>query len=270
MDIKGIWKGHIAWRFSRCKYLLVYWRYLKNYREVLECREKEVPVQLKFRCGINLEFSNAASSLHIFDEIFVAEVYKLSKSNQTRTIVDIGANVGLFSVYALLKIPRANIYAVEADPFVFQELAKNLRANELTNKIKIFHQAMASKPGKIVLYAAKHFGWSSIFNDQGAKSGRPVEVDAANLTLFCKEHHLEKIDYLKVDIEGAEYDFILGDRDFFRNEIEEMAVEVDRDPRDKRYFYDDLIRVLKQNYRLVRVGSLPSEYPLLYCSGRKK
>lgn len=266
----NLWTQHIAWRFSRYRVLFAYWRYLKNYKEAFELREKKLPVKLQFRCGLVLDFSNAASSLHIFDEIFVNEVYKLRKSLQAKTIVDVGANVGLFSIYALLKTPKAKIYAIEADPVVFQELSKNFQANKLTNKIQIFNLAMTSTPGKIILYRAAHSGWSSLFDDLGAKAGLRVEVDATNLSLFCKKYNLEKIDYLKVDIEGAEYDFILGDRDFFHNGVERMTVEVDKQPRDKRYSFDDLINKIKENYATVQTSLVSDLYPLLYCSEKKK
>ena len=266
----AVWEKYIAWRFPYYKTSFAYRHYLRNYRQVLQLRGKTLPVKLEFRCGIIMTLSNAASSLHIFDEIFVSEDYKLPKSNREKTIVDIGANVGLFSIYALLKNPKAKIYSIEADPLVFREFSGNLNVNFLTESIRAFNLAMTSSVGKNTLYSAQHSGWSSIFNDLGAKNGQPVDVESVNLTRFCENFNIEKIDYLKIDIEGAEYDLILGDNTFFKNQIIKMTVELDKSPRDRRYNYEDLIKKMKKHYHSIRIVSKSEFYPLLYCSAPRR
>ena len=71
----------------------------------------------QFREGINFLFNERKSANHIFSEIFIGECYPINKSTkQEKVIIDIGANIGFFTIYALIKNPNSQIYAVEANP----------------------------------------------------------------------------------------------------------------------------------------------------------
>ena len=55
---------------------------------------------------LNISVNDGLSASHIFSEIFINECYPIKKSNKKRLIIDIGANVGFFTFYALIKSPN--------------------------------------------------------------------------------------------------------------------------------------------------------------------
>ena len=94
-----------------------------------------------------------------------------------------------------------------------------------------------------------------------------MHVDTINISTFCEKYKIKKIDFLKIDIEGAEYDVILGDPDLFNVPVREIVLEADRNPRDEKYKFHDLINYLKSHYYSVKVGE--GEYPLVHCRRQK-
>jgi FkbM family methyltransferase len=163
-------------------------------------------------------------------------------------------------------MPNAAIFAVEANPDTFQVLFKNVKLNALDRSIRPFNLAMSSRTGKQPFFCAETSGWSSLYDLRGAKDGRAVSVDTMNLSSFRKFHGIREIDYLKIDIEGAEYDVVLGDPEFFAAPIHHLVMELDREPRDRRYTFDELLNCLKRHYGSVSV-TCPGwqEYPLVHC-----
>ena len=70
---------------------------------------------------------------------------------------------------------------------------------------------------------------------------------------------------LKIDIEGAEYDILLND-DFLDNyPIKELFVEVDKNPRDKKYTFSQLMNLLEKHFESINITNIESEYPLIHC-----
>jgi len=268
--MQNLYKKYIAWRFPYYKKLFKYRYYLKNYIEALEANLKISPIRLEFRRGYSFLFSNAAICLQMFDDIFVCEVYKSSYLDKAKIVIDIGSSFGIFSIYALIRNQGAQIFSIEADPLVFKEFDDNINSNLLAEQIKTFNLAANAKVGNDVLYSHKHIGWSSLFNAKGDRDVKQITVNTINLSTFCRENNITKIDFLKIDIESAEYDLILGDKNFFRVPIEAIVMEVDKNPRDIRYRFDDLIECLSKHYRSVKILSPGwKEYPLLRCTGFK-
>ena len=264
------WKDFIAWRPAYYRRRRACWHYLKNPGDILEKKELHALKEIKFVSGQKFCFADKDTALQAFDEIFISEHYKLSPKQHYQTIVDIGANAGLFSFFAHMKCPKAEIYAIEASPTTYSILKKNIDTNGLNKKIFPFQYALNKGFSKIKFFNAKVSGWASIFNQKGAAHADVVEVEGISLSLFCQRENIQSIDYLKMDIEGAEYDTILGDLDFFKIKIDEMVIEVDRHPRDSRYKFEDLLKCLRSRYASVKIGIVGSaDYPLLYCRNRK-
>jgi len=121
--------------------------------------------------------------------------------------VDIGANVGAYSLFvAALAGPRAHILAVEPQPDVFDRLTYNIRQNPF-GTIKAVACAIADKAGELTLFLdPRNRGQSSVkFVGSQAKS---IRVPAMTLLDLIQKERLERIDAIKLDVEGAE-DLIL-------------------------------------------------------------
>jgi hypothetical protein len=70
---------------------------------------------------------------------------------------------------------------------------------------------------------------------------------------------------LKVDVEGAEYDIVLGDEELLSFDIRCLVVEVDRHPRDKRYEFRSMVEKLRNRFGTVIERKRDSNFPLLVC-----
>jgi len=122
--------------------------------------------------------------------------------------IDIGANVGAYSLFAAAKAGRgARILAVEPQPDVFERLVGNIRFNA-SGSIKAVDCALADRPGELTLFLdAKNSGESSV-KIVGSGAQRVVKVPAKTLLELVREEGYGAIDAIKLDVEGAE-DIIL-------------------------------------------------------------
>ena len=123
------------------------------------------------------------------------------------TVLEIGANVGFFTLlFSRLAGPGGRVIAFEPDADNFRLLVKNLKANGAAN-VTCVHKAVAEKDGKARLFfSEEHRGDHRIY-DSG--DGRPaVEIETAALDSFLPAD--TRVDFIKMDIQGAEYAALLG------------------------------------------------------------
>lgn len=121
------------------------------------------------------------------------------------TFIDIGANVGYFSLAASREVgSRGKVYAFEPEPANYELLCKNIALNEASN-IKALQKAVSNSTGKATLYTdASNFGAHTLSggNIQTKKSGE-VTVDSVTLDEFISEQRTT-VQFIKIDAQGAE------------------------------------------------------------------
>jgi FkbM family methyltransferase len=217
---------------------------------------------LDFKNGPSFAVRDGASAAHTFAEIFLEDCYPRELLVGAETIIDVGANIGLFSYYARRQAPAARIFAFEADPATFKLLVENTRHLS----VDCSHRAVASCDDEIEFFSAPISAWSSMYAVLGAAGGERVKVRATRLSEFVRQREIRQIDVLKIDVEGAEYDILLGDTKLWKTSIKALLVEVDRQPRDTRYAYESLRRHLADRFARIESPNWRSDYPLLICS----
>jgi len=121
------------------------------------------------------------------------------------TFLDIGAGVGATSLFVALRAgPRARVLAVEPQPVLFERLLYNLRQNPAAT-IKALGCAVADAEGAVTLFSNPFdLGETSmrIVNVEGG--GTSVVASAKSLATLAHEEGFERIDAMKLDVEGAE------------------------------------------------------------------
>jgi FkbM family methyltransferase len=125
---------------------------------------------------------------------------------KTFTFVDIGANVGLYSLFVAARGgSRARILAVEPQPGIVDRLMFNLRANAGFD-ICVLPIAVADREGEIELVINNRDSGGTFINKGAAQSGgaETVRVPCRPLAAILHEAGVSAIDALKIDIEGAE------------------------------------------------------------------
>ena len=124
----------------------------------------------------------------------------------TDVVLDIGAHIGAFSVYAASKATGGKVLSYEPAMETFGLLVENLKMNGVGNVVA-FNKAVTEKAGKVKLFLSRNTGANSIDRWWSEKEGGANEVEADAITLegAIRENSLERVDFLKMDCEGAEY-----------------------------------------------------------------
>lgn len=136
--------------------------------------------------------------LHGLQEIFVDEVYKQSFRPGAR-IIDCGANVGLSVLYFKQKCPSSTIIAFEPDPANFSLLEKNIASYQLTG-IQVEKLAVWKERTLLSFHAQQ--GMASSLSE--STTANTLQVSTARLQDYLQD----PVDFLKLDIEGAEWDVL--------------------------------------------------------------
>ena len=133
------------------------------------------------------------------------------------TFVDVGANIGFYSLLAGHWNPQLHVVAFEPVPHIFHQLEANIRANKLSNRVTPFQIALSDKTGTDIFYLppsdASHEcemtgtlvanGW------QRRKRSAEIEVRTSRFDDFEREHPM-KVDLIKIDVEDHEAAVLRG------------------------------------------------------------
>ncbi len=122
------------------------------------------------------------------------------------TVVDIGAQVGVFSIYLAKKYPFITVYAIEPESKNYKCLLQNIELNNVTNVIAI-NKAIAGDTEKTKLYTDPwNSGWSTINVKVATKAQKPLKkvlIESLTLEQLFSEHSIEYCRLLKMHAEGA-------------------------------------------------------------------
>jgi FkbM family methyltransferase len=128
-------------------------------------------------------------------------------------IIDIGAHIGLFSVIASQVTGKTGkVYAFEPAPSTYGLLQKTLRINHNESVIETFQKAVGRGKGKITFFISDGAAdnGNSLVNYKDDRPLHGIEVDVTSVDVFVKEKKLNRLDFIKIDVEGAEYDTLRG------------------------------------------------------------
>ena len=125
------------------------------------------------------------------------------------TVIDVGAHIGYYTLlFAKCVGPNGCVVAFEPLPANFELLKRNIQLNDLTY-VQTFSRAVFSRDEEIILTVPDdlpHSGDASVYHGSGTKQFR---VPAIALDAFCDSAGIRP-DILKMDVEGAEYDVLVG------------------------------------------------------------
>lgn len=158
------------------------------------------PTEYKLRNGYRL-VDGTGTLAGTIAVVFVRREY--GPMQQFRTIVDIGANMGSFAVYAAQLSPNVKIYCYEPEQQNFAFLKQNIAINSLEGRVVAFQCAVASSSGQRNL-AVGESPMHSLVTVAGQTAHQMVKC--TTLSDIFITHRLEMVDLLKMNCEGAEYE----------------------------------------------------------------
>lgn len=162
-----------------------------------------------------------------FYEIFIKKEYDLVKKGDF--VVDIGANIGLFSLFAILK-GASKILSIEPDKRNCTHLKENL--NQFP-EITIIEEAVSDNDGYIEFFTSEISSINSTikndenFSDFTKEPIRSYKVPCISPSSLISKYGITKIDFLKIDCEGGEFSFFENlDLNFLKDKISKIVCEV--------------------------------------------
>lgn len=217
------------------------------------------------KCGLNESLEvvayNRSEAEHFYKEIFVEKSYLQHgiSINAGSTIFDVGANIGLFTLFSLMTAPDVRVFAFEPAPPVFGLLLEN--AKKWNNRTHLFQCGIAETKKRLTLtYYTENSGMSSFYGDRtedrevletimrnrivsGAEELAPLldcleqisdrrtqsrtySCQVRTLSSVIDEYSIQSIDLLKIDVQKSEMDVLLGIRPQHWNLIHQIAMEV--------------------------------------------
>ena len=173
------------------------------FRSLLDSTE---PLYFKAHNGLQYHIPNTIENLGI--ELLINGIYEVEIVNFLKekikdgpTYFDIGANIGSLALPILKAKQNLRYVGFEASPMVYEFLRKNMMANSfsearLVNKLVHKDGAQSMK-----FYHSKWYGKSSL---APVYSNEYIMVDSVSIDEFCREENFDRVDWMKVDVQGFE------------------------------------------------------------------
>lgn len=144
-------------------------------------------------------------------------------------IFELGAHIGQDTEKLIIQFPKSTIYSFECDP----RNINTIKNKSLINKINLIECAIYKEDGNMQFYQSdghppqhdrNNTASSSLYKPTGhlkkwdwVKFRPPIRVKTRSLDSFCKEKNINNIDFIWCDIQGGEYDMILGAQNILKS-----------------------------------------------------
>lgn len=174
-----------------------------------------------------------------------------------RIFWDIGANIGIYSIYAASKFKNLKIISFEPSTSNTRTLSRNISINNFEDKIKIFPIALCDKPNILSKFNENKFceGWSgSTFEKDFDANGKKLikkniknkyYIFGTSINDLLNKKVLKIPNYIKIDVDGIEHIILRGAKNFLKhNSIREILVEMN--PIFK-FQFNSIEKILKNN-----------------------
>lgn len=196
-------------------------------------RQKPGLQLLRFRDGLNVVCRGGTRDWDVIHELLFAGSYDramghLRAQSGAPTVIDLGGNIGLFSLLAARTHPQAEVYAFEPGPPNFRLFEMNRLANHaLTERIHLSKEAVSGETREVEwFFDEANPGGSGLFATEGKKF-------RVQLRAFTEVLPPGPVALAKIDIEGAEFELLENTPAEVWQRISALSLELHDDPRGK-------------------------------------
>lgn len=182
----------------------------------------------------------------VVTEIWDINVYEVNDGhfNKGGVVVDLGSNIGAFAILAASK--GNTVYAVEPEPHNIEGLNNNIKINNMESQIIVCPYAISDYKGTAVIHDS---GGGSSIKDDGSFG---AEVEVMTLDNLFSLYKIHEVDVLKIDIEGAELETIMGASRESLNKCKYITMEFDTRTGFKM---GDIVAKLSETHHVRTMGS---------------
>lgn len=157
---------------------------------------------------VSFYFTSLKQFAGLFMEIFFKEYYYLKKTNLSIEAIDCGANIGVSLLYIKLMAPNARVKCFEPNPAALAILKKNIQVNDWEKDVIVYPCALGKTKGQAEFFVDQDepTSYGASLNKYLAAK-RPL--NSFPVDIVCLSDYIKgPIDFLKIDIEGAEFDVL--------------------------------------------------------------
>ena len=214
-------------------------------------KEYKLPKDAQWTYGVfynhhNLRFANEKLRNYIKDKIFL----------------DVGAYVG-DSVLVLLKYNPSLIYSFEIADWNIERYKQTMKMNNVPqNKYKLVKQAIADKPGEIVIKSSCEI--------EGKSHSKPLKyreqtVEATNIDTFMKNKN-EKVGFIKATVQGIMHKTVTGMKETIKRDRPVLLLDISNSPEDIFYTKPILENIVKDLNYTIKITNFNSGYSIVGTS----
>ena len=167
---------------------------------------------------------------------------------------DIGANIGLYSIYNAIKNKSSTTISFEPSTSNLRCLSRNISINDLENKIKIFSLPISNTENKFFLMNEGHFNEGAALNTFGYDynfEGKKFEPEmkyqllGTTINYLLDSKILDIPDYIKIDVDGIEHLILEGANKYLTNKkIKSIIVEINENFKEQ---HEKILDIMKKN-----------------------
>lgn len=184
-------------------------RLARNWQEILSAKLSNRPfLTIRFRDGVVLNSPAEVTLNFLFQEIWIDEIYAPAgyeiKANDV--VIDIGANIGVFALYAATRAKNVVVHAFEPFPRNAEHFERNLAYSKLQN-VRFHNLAVADKTEQRVLHIDAEWIKHSL-TDKTSQNSTDKGIIVNCISLDEAMASIEQCDVLKLDCEGSEYEIL--------------------------------------------------------------
>lgn len=158
----------------------------------------------------------------VFRDIFLFREYDISFDFVPEYIIDAGANVGYFSVLYSSKFPNAKIIAIEPESSNFEVLTKNIE--KFPNVHAVNAGLWPTSTFLKVVDLQKTGNWGFVVEEVSASE--KYDVKTVTVLELLKKYNFDRIDILKIDIEGAEKELFSENYEEWIGKVKVIIIEL--------------------------------------------
>ena len=180
---------------------------------------------------------------------------------------DIGANIGLYSVYVAINFPKSSIISFEPSTLNLNILSRNISLNNLEKKINIFQIGLTNINNKFFEMnettleeggALSSFAKNYNFEGKKIRKINKYSIFGTKIDYLISNSILKVPDYIKIDVDGIEH-FILQGGDFVLKHVKSILIEINDDFVEQSSICIDILKRHGFNLQSKNVSSLFSD-----------
>lgn len=211
--------------------------------------------------GLKIKLRTRSTDLMALTNVWLVEEYSGSnfRINANDVIIDIGAHIGLFTLYASQYCKNGIIFCFEPVDENYDILVDNITQNNLKN-VKPFKSAVSKSESTITIYRNKDEAGHGMFSF----TSHALKVDSISLKKIIDENSINQCNLIKIDCEGAEYEIIESLPLEYFKKISKMIIEYHFADSKPKLVNDLKTKLMTASFKISTV-SHSSDMGLLYA-----